>query len=579
MIRTEFLTESVHSKIIVSGQRLPGQIDNRLFIIWLCWRKEDDGSIIIAFDDIKNFPDARIKDRVNSTIFNDADASRCVEASTRGFWKLSPRSENVCDVTLVQQGVLNGMIPTWVMDSRIKQALSLVSKLIDKFERNPDKVDAEMREVFPTPPLASELGEEQRGVFEDCKKLEGWDQERANTDEDGWVQQIGYQISHQISHRMRHSGLHTNDWERIPSPSPFVRMFKKTNRDPAIKRSIAYGKGEVLVDTDSRTALAWWSAFTSRERLRRERAEGNPALSVFAVKTKHDFGVATVKKMPFPLTNREFVGRVIVATDDESGDFLFAFRTDADAKHDYGQRIRSVRGETLAFVRFRSVGDNTCQITHYQYLDAGGNVPASIVNSKLPLSLSGSVVLRAKFADDAKADANLSSRVAEIVRANDQSYSTDELELIHNVRMKMDGYKIESAQKLESPDPRVDMYLSHEKHEAIGHSMTAVHASVAECAAVGIQLTARSHVKEFHTLNGIERNIIAINEHHNVYAVTYGESPPAPSSSCTRALPAPFVHFDAPVVHACVWAPPPFLAHAHTRPRPQGAWLQASAVG
>jgi len=60
----------------------------------------------------------------------------------------------------------------------------------------------------------------------------------------------------------------------------------------------------------------------------------------------HDQVLATIKKMPFPLNNREFVGRVLCATD-TNGDLLVTY-VPVDDKIDYGMSARSVRGVTRA---------------------------------------------------------------------------------------------------------------------------------------------------------------------------------------------------------------------------------------
>jgi len=70
---------------------------------------------------------------------------------------------------------------------------------------------------------------------------------------------------------------------------------------------------------------------------------------------RHDQVVAAIKKMPFPVHNKEFVGRQ-VCTVDNNGDFLVAV-VPFDDFIDYGMKTRAVRGVTRALMRLTPCGE------------------------------------------------------------------------------------------------------------------------------------------------------------------------------------------------------------------------------
>ena len=69
------------------------------------------------------------------------------------------------------------------------------------------------------------------------------------------------------------------------------------------------GKAESSLDCSAKTALSWYFGICSRERMRVSLEQGHPARLILEETTPHDFKWVTVKRMPFPLTNREFVNR------------------------------------------------------------------------------------------------------------------------------------------------------------------------------------------------------------------------------------------------------------------------------
>jgi len=78
-----------------------------------------------------------------------------------------------------------------------------------------------------------------------------------------------------------------------------------------------------------------------RERTRVSIEEGNPARIIQTKHSEHHFIFATIKKVPFPLHNRQFVNRVIGFWDGE--DFVVVLHP-AQVLVDYGVRSSLVTG-------------------------------------------------------------------------------------------------------------------------------------------------------------------------------------------------------------------------------------------
>jgi hypothetical protein len=96
-----------------------------------------------------------------------------------------------------------------------------------------------------------------------------------------------------------------------------------------------------------------------REKTRISKELRDLACFIFKEHTKHDFEWALVKKMPFPLTSREFVGRQMCFKE-PTGDLVLVFEALPNStKVDYGANLKVVRGKSTGVVRFKSINDDT----------------------------------------------------------------------------------------------------------------------------------------------------------------------------------------------------------------------------
>ena len=304
-------------------------------------------------------------------------------------------------------------------------------------------------------------------------------------------------------------------WEALSSPSPFVTMSIKHAPEDS-SRSIAVGKATAVIDCSQLRALAWWFDFASRERMTISNEENNPARLVPFSSSKHDNVIATIKTMPFFLSNREFVLRQ-VCTVDANCDLLHA-AAPVDTAVDYGVNSRTVRGAIRSIVRFARSGDSQCTVTCIQYVDAAGNVPTWLMNAKLPLGLNVVVNLRKEFQRDDEIDKVERDELATTIRDSPQNYTPEEDILINKVHAKLGTLEWRHFEELESPDHLVKMGKISINGGGVGRASVTVDASIEVCVAWEIAKMNREQVRD---AGNLERSFTKINDHHGVIHVVY----------------------------------------------------------
>jgi hypothetical protein len=173
--------------------------------------------------------------------------------------------------------------------------------------------------------------------------------------------------------------------------------------------------------------------------------------------------LAVVKTFPFPLYNREFVGRQLSFS--ESGCLTAVARPElAETKVDYGSKLRTVRATTMAVVRFEPVSDAQCKVTLIQHIDAGGIVPQRVTTSKISVALRSMCNLQDAFQRDKEIDEAERFAVEQVINMQLDSLGEgrgggDELdeELVPRVVAKFEGLGGVDRQELEHPDHRVQL--------------------------------------------------------------------------------------------------------------------------
>ena len=302
--------------------------------------------------------------------FDDQNSflANSILAKTRGIYELREVSANVTEVTMIRHDDIQGTVPAAIKEIYLTNAIkSTMHVLQKKHERNESMVDSEVRQA---------LAETMRKSVQDVKLTA--EQEEIFKNLDG----------------LKEEG---KGWNALLSSTPDISMWIKYNQQKKGERSIATGKAEGIVDCTAEEVAALFFDLCSIERMRIRFEEGD--LAQLQVTGRHErlvnekiFG--TVRKVPFPLTNREFVIKYIWRVNEEEGSVSVGVWP-ADDLVDYGRNMgKTVRGAIKGLFTAtnipseKSIG-NQCRVTYYMVADAGGYLPVSLMNLKLPNQLMG----------------------------------------------------------------------------------------------------------------------------------------------------------------------------------------------
>ncbi|GMI25387.1 hypothetical protein TeGR_g1751, partial [Tetraparma gracilis] len=471
-----------NSRIHLFGGKFP-LIDDRVFGVWFSWMKESGGGYVVAFASHRDYPAPAYKEAIDTVITSHKSAAKAVEGKVIGFYRFSPLAANVSRVTFVARGSLEGLVPDSAMKYGLKRTLMVVDRLRDKYERNGKSVDAELRGDFPPPPNIGQLGEEQRRIAQSCMGLE--------------------------------TGSATVEWVKLKSASPFVELGMKYSKPFGDEASVALGKAKSTLDCSATDAFAYQVAVCGREKMRIGWEEGDRARLIFKEHAKHDFEWASVKKMPFPLTNREFLARCL-SFKGPTGDLVLVFEALPDStKVDYGADLKVVRGKTTGVYRFKSINDDTqCEVTLVQHGDAGGFVPERVMVAKIPQALGGVAEMRELFQRDDAIDDAERSELAFIIKAKNEVYTDAENAVVNRIRDQLGEISDNSFEKIESPDYLVytEVFPAGGKN-GIARASTVLDDDICTCVAWTYQLMARHFVKAFYADGGMERAVTTHNDH------------------------------------------------------------------
>jgi hypothetical protein len=256
-----------------------------------------------------------------------------------------------------------------------------------------------------------------------------------------------------------------------PPPPPAKNVFSH----PSIAPPVPHGIAKAPHHGSAAEALAHQIAVCGREFTRAGREKGDPARLIVEERTKHDFEWAMIRKMSFPLTNREFLGRYL-CFQEPSGDLVVVFEALPDStKVDYGANLKVVRGKSTGITRFKSINNGTqCEVTLVNHLDAGGFIPERIAVAKIPLALGSVIKMRGKFQRDDAVDKMGRDELVSVIDREAQVYDEKEESVVEGAHKKLSVLKEEDFKELGSPDHLVKMQyiLKEGSSTGIGRATT-----------------------------------------------------------------------------------------------------------
>jgi hypothetical protein len=494
-LRTLHLPDS-HSMLHSFLTPLSFGLNDRIFSLWFSWERDESGELRLAFAPMDECPERDHVTAMKKLIDQDPRASRATKGTITGLYQLKPRGENICRVTLVSQAKLGGQVPTALMDMKIKSSLSVLKNLQFKYDRNWRVVDAEVNASQPHPPTFEKLTEEQKKVVEDCRAME-----------------VSFNSDHSV--------------QLLKPFSPFVDTWMGHALVPTAggaERSVTVGKAVCVADCPAREAANWWFDYCSKERSRKSEEQQNPARLIIKETTPHDFVAATVKKMPFPLHSREFVGRQLRVVDDQSGVF-FVYSVPATDKIDYGANLKTKRGEGYFLAKFEPLDANQCRVAIIANAETRG-LSNSVIALRFGSTLQRNIdACRARFQRDDEVDKEERDRKVQIMRDDAQVYTPEENEVLQEVQSDFGGIVDEEFKHVDSPDDQVHMGLQFFRGGAsssgVSRATAVLDASIEECAALEWELTARKRTAINFETGSRERNVTKRNEHSSIFRAVY----------------------------------------------------------
>jgi len=511
----------------------------RVFSTWFVWRQEDDGVLTIAFApmaDYKQFNSATVE--INNALSDDDAAANAVPGTVKGFWRFRPLAPDVCQITYVAQTQVGGTIPKSLLNKRLKNTLSAVHNMRNKFMRNGRVADRQVREALGKQFCCVEdLSPDQRAIYQNSCALEeglpaqnimiGTQRRGRRGISLGSSAESTFVLGERTSKAARVSltgalglPLKESSWQELPSPSHLVTMgmqYKATRRgqDPTV-----LAQAETTVDCKKEDAFAWFMMAAGRERTRHHLEHGDLAHVQLRERSDHDRTTATIRKTPFRLTSREYVTRSVgVASSLVS--LAVAFSSEDVGKIDYGQSFRVVRGHMSGLVKIETVANLAiCKVTFIVQWSGKGNLPVWAIQAEIDKTLSVVNELRTEFQRDDEIDDTDLARLAHDIVKSKQSYTQEEDAMIGRVKLKLrTTLKEADFDTLESPDHLVSMgrIFLEASGLGIGRAGVTVDVSIEECAAWEMAVMNRERVKVAGSLRASERSLTRINDHHGVF--------------------------------------------------------------
>ena len=278
--------------------------------------------------------------------------------------QLTERVTRVTQVAMIDLKIGGGHIGTMISYLASKYLLALLDDLHTKYERKGGDVDSELRREFVdkigTAPALSVTSE---FLIQECKDLMK-DYDSPN-------------------------GIPETTLKK-PSHSGEMAMKRKQNRGWC-ERSIATGRCSDIIDASPAETLAYLYDFCSRQRMVIHTEQGHVARLNVTDDGRQQL-IAAVKRVQWPLKNREFVCKVMWWNDVSGAYYLGVASVSNDI--DYGTSLYTVRGFTKGLVKLEPFGDvgedgrfGQCRMIYTQKLDGAGDLPAFVVNSSVPMSL------------------------------------------------------------------------------------------------------------------------------------------------------------------------------------------------
>jgi hypothetical protein len=123
--RVEYIPDSC-SMFYSNVVPLPMPLGDRVFSTWFALCRENDGSLILSYAPIEDYPEKAKVEQHLSVVGRDARGAAATRGFIWGFYRITPITENTCEVTYVAQANLGGSLPIKLLRMLVKETLNTV---------------------------------------------------------------------------------------------------------------------------------------------------------------------------------------------------------------------------------------------------------------------------------------------------------------------------------------------------------------------------------------------------------------------------------------------------------------------
>jgi hypothetical protein len=206
-----------------------------------------------------------------------------------------------------------------------------------RFERSGTKVDRELRDVAPQPPLEKNLDSGQKAIVRKCMAM---DASVTPSSSPNSAEQMAMDASVTPSSSPNSAEQTASGWTALNPAFPFIKSYMKVSNENS--RQVLYVKSECVIDGAPQAVAQSYYEYCSRVRMKKSQEMGDPARIRVEAVADHDSVYATIKKLKWPLSDREVVFRQIICTTDfSSREFLVASESKPeDYVVDYGESVK-----------------------------------------------------------------------------------------------------------------------------------------------------------------------------------------------------------------------------------------------
>ena len=493
------MNDGSRSKVWCFSMKMPSPLSQRRNEMWVSWKEmknseyNDLKAYRVGFCPTEDYP-GLLPHEDDMTMRHQSD----ILAKSRGYYHLTEVAPNVTKVTLVRQDDLGGSVPDFTQTQAMKKFLSEVEEIEIKFRRNGVEVDREVQGYFAkvmarVGPQFPPLNKEELEIIERCRSMQ----------------------------------IEAHRWKKIKSPFPRVEMCVEHLDNDVTTLGTAMGKA--ILDCRAEEAAAWYFDYCSNDRNRTGFERGQLARFTVEDSNPNERIFASITCFPFPLNARDAVFRQIW-TKKEPNSFEVCLESLPNSfKVDFGGPVgKLLRSYSRAYVlceHLEPIGGivSQCALTLIQFFDAGGSLPAWVINKKLPEIFSVIHDIQVYFNRDEEVDNIERNEYAERIRSHQGTYTEKENKMeIRAMGLFQETMQGRHFKKLDVADKFISSRVVHLDNDSLvtGLAKCVVDAPLEEVAAWEMLKMSRQGVKAHILKGGIDKWTREINEHSQYYVQT-----------------------------------------------------------